>query len=120
MSSTPSSSAFCSSSNNSANRSANNSPYSPYHISNDSGTPSTSSTPCTSSSTSAQLTILESQARRIQASDQVYNAAYTRAYASVGSKPARPYLMDWARTADRQDRVLESIKEVKGRREKKI
>ncbi|THZ37765.1 hypothetical protein D6C90_06610, partial [Aureobasidium pullulans] len=127
MSSTPSSSAFCSSSNDSANRSANKSannspysPYSPYYISNDLRTPSTTSTPCTPSSTSAELTNLESQARRIQASDRLYNAVYTRAYASGGSKPARPYLMDWARNADRQDRVLESIKEVKGKREKKL
>ncbi|THY41605.1 hypothetical protein D6C98_09198 [Aureobasidium pullulans] len=65
-----------------------------YHISNDSKSLSTSSTPCTSSSTPAQLANFESQARRIQASDQVYNAAYTRAYASSGGKPARPYLMD--------------------------
>ncbi|KAG2170045.1 hypothetical protein JADG_009785 [Aureobasidium aubasidani] len=67
---------------------------SPYHISNDSRTPSTSSTPCTSSSTPAQLANFESQARRIQASDQVYNAAYTRAYTSSGSKLTRPYLID--------------------------
>ncbi|KEQ79766.1 hypothetical protein M438DRAFT_339541 [Aureobasidium pullulans EXF-150] len=52
--------------------------------------------------------------------DQVYNAAYTRACASGGGKPARLYLIDWARNADRQDRVLEGIKEVKGKREKKV